>query len=328
MDLTQKILKTVSRYEMFGRGDKILLGVSGGPDSVFLTYFLNSVKNKLGIKLFIAHMDHGVRGAASKKDADFVRRIAKKLKLKFITSKAKIKKSKLSLEEILREARYDFFRKSCKKLKINMVVTAHTLDDQAETVFMRVIKGSALKGLVGIHPVRRDKKIKFVRPLLEIEKEEIINYLKTRKISYRIDRTNLENKFLRNRIRNEIFPYLLSVNPRIKRSLFNLSESLREDFEFIELEKERRKNILKKGKKEHYIFLKDMLLQPKAIQREITREALKLIGANVKKLTYRHWMDVDNFIRKTPKNKSIDLPDGVKIRKKENSLTFSRRTIQ
>ena len=204
------------------------------------------------------------------------------------------------------------------------MATAHTLDDQAETVMMRVIKGASLKGLVGIHPVRFEGRIKFIRPLLEVEKKEVIKYLRKKKIPFRIDRTNTEDRFLRNRVRNKILPYLAKVNPRLKRSLFNLSEHLREDYEFIEEEKNKRKNLIKSKKSLRYIGLADILLQPRALRKEIAREALKSAGGNIKKLTFRHWRDVDNFIRTKETGKSIDLPGGVKIKKTRDRLIFSK----
>lgn len=311
---------------MIRKGDKVLAAVSGGPDSVCLIHILNALKDKLGIKLFIAHLDHGLRGRESHQDAIFVRRLAKSFGIKLAYNKLVLKKakSKLSLEERLREKRYNFFKQAANKLGANAVATAHTLDDQAETVMMRLVKGSSLKGIIGIHPVRIDGGIKFIRPLIEIEKSDITGYLKSKKMDYRIDRTNLENRFLRNRIRNRILPYLAKTNPKIKRSLFNLAESLREDFEFIDRERKKREGIIKRKKNLQYIMLSDVILQPKALQKEIVREVLKSIGANVKKLTFRHWKELDAFIRTKAKGKSIDLPGRVKIQKTCDRLIFTK----
>ena len=187
---------------------------------------------------------------------------------------------------------------------------------------MRIIKGASLKGVVGIHPVRSEGKLKFIRPLLEVEKKDILKFLKKRKIAFRIDSTNTEERFLRNRVRNKVLPYLAKVNPRIKRALFNLAESLREDFEFIEWEKRRRKAVIKSGKRLSYIELCDILLQPRALRKEIVREALGVSGGNIKKLTYRHWKDIDDFLRTKQKGKSMDLPGGVRVQKTRDRLIF------
>ena len=325
MDLIYDVFDAINRYGMLEKDDRVLIGLSGGPDSVFLTYALMRLRRKLGVKIFIAHLDHGTRGKASRRDARFAKRMAETLGLKIICKKSPPVKSrsKLSPEEILREKRYAFFKKSAGRLKTSVVATAHTLDDQAETVMMRVIKGASLKGIVGIHIVRKDAGIKFIRPLIGIEKKDILKYLKKKKIPFVTDHTNLENRFLRNRVRNRILPYLARVNPRIKRSLFNLAETLREDFEFIEAEKRKRQGLVKTKKSSSYILLRDILLQPKALQKELVREALKSINANIKKLTFRHWQDIDRFVRTKVKGKSIDLPGKVKMRKTSDRLLFT-----
>ncbi|MCQ9206329.1 MAG: tRNA lysidine(34) synthetase TilS [Omnitrophica bacterium] len=322
-----KILNTISYYGMLEKGEKVLVGVSGGPDSVFLMRILDKLKARLDIRLSVAHIDHGIRGAASSRDAEFVKNLAKTLGIKFLYKKLKPPqkaKSMFSLEERLREERYDFFKNAAVKLGIRTVATAHTLDDQAETVLMRILKGATLRGVVGIHPVRIDKKVKFIRPLLEIEKKEILEYLRTKRIPFRIDATNAENKFLRNNIRNRIIPYLEKINPRLKRSLSNLAESLRGDFEFIEEEAKKLKPAIRSGKHLRYVLLRDILLQPKALQKEILREAFRLAGGNIKKLTFRHWKDIDYFFRTKSTGKSLDLPGGVKVTKAVDRLLFTR----
>jgi tRNA(Ile)-lysidine synthase len=327
MELTHKILDTISRYGMLGKGDRALVGVSGGPDSVFLVHALNDLKRRLGITLCAAHLNHGTRGKESERDAQFVRKLARSLRIKLYYGKLTPLTgvgSKFSPEERLREKRYVFFEKAASAMKCRIVATAHTLDDQAETVLMRIIKGAALRGIVGIHPARVTKNIKFIRPLIEIEKKDIHLFLKNKKIPFRVDRTNSENRFLRNRIRNRVLPYLSKINPRLKRSLSNLAESLRQDFEFIEEEIKKIKPSIKAKKKSlRYVLLRDILLQPKALQKEIVREAFKETGGNIKKLTFRHWRDVDSLIRKKEIGKSLDLPGRVKMRKTRDRIIFS-----
>lgn len=309
---------------MIKSGDKVLVAVSGGPDSVFLLHVLKGLEGKLGIKLFVCHLDHSTRGKESSLDAKFVRRLAKKLNLRAVTAKIKEKQSskKLSKEEWLREKRYLFFKRSARTVRADAIATAHTMDDQAETVIMRVIKGSSIKGLVGVHPVRFENKIKFIRPLIRFEKKELLRFLEKSKIPYCLDRTNKENAFFRNRIRNKLLPHLARYNPRIKRSLCNLAESLKEDFDFIAGEKKKRASLLKGEGPARSICLSSLLLQPKAIQKEMMRETLLLMGANVKKLTYRHWKDIEDFVTKKAKGKSLDLPDGVRVVKAENTINF------
>lgn len=322
------IVDTINQYCMLARNERVLVGVSGGPDSVFLAHFLNREKERLGTRLYIAHLDHSIRGRESIADAEFVKRLAASLGLKFLHAKLKKKeiaaKSKLSLEERLREKRYAFFRKAAAENGCRTVATAHTLDDQAETVLMRIIKGASLKGVVGIHPVRFEKKVRFIRPLIGVEKKDILEYLRNYNIRFRVDLTNLSDDFLRNRIRNRVLPYLGRINPKIKRSLSNLAESLREDFEFIEEEKRRQKGIIKGRKPPCHIEIADLIRQPKPIRKEIARDALRSAGANIKKLTFRHWKEIDLFIREKAVNKSLDFPGGVRMRKTQRRLIFEK----
>jgi len=326
MQLTHKILGIIDRYGMVKKGDRVLVCVSGGPDSVFLLYVLNDLKDALGITLYVAHLDHGIRGARSRRDARFVKKLADRMGLKAAFKKLKPEKlqSKLSPEEALRAKRYDFFTKTARKFNANVAATGHTLDDQAETVMMRLIKGASLKGVVGIHPVRNGKKPKFIRPLFEVEKKDILTFLKNKKITFCFDHTNLDERFLRNRIRGRVLPYLAKINPRIKRALFNLAESLREDFDFIKNEKAGREKIVRGGKGFCYIKLCEIFLQPRALRREIVREAFRISGGNIKKLTYRHWKDINDLIVVKQKGKSLDLPGGVRMKKMRDRLLFIR----
>jgi len=311
---------------MFREKDKVLVAVSGGPDSVALLCILNEIKQIFKIKIFVAHLNHAVRGKESDEDADFVRELSHRLGVKMVHGRLPSMKRhpKLSLEEWLRGERYKFLKQAAVRLKVKIIATAHTLDDQAETVLMRIIKGSSAKGLIGIHPVRYEGTVKYVRPLLEIEKTDILGYLADRNILFRRDSSNLKLDFLRNNIRRRVLPYLSRINPRIKYALFNLSSSLKEDFDFIEEEKRIRKKMIRTGKTMRYIPLGGLIAQPKALQREIIREALKSTGGNIKKLTYEHWRNIHLFLKSRPNGKSMDLPGNIKLRKSKKNLVFEK----
>ena len=312
---------------MIKPADTVLVAVSGGPDSIFLLHALKSLANKLKIKkIAVCHLDHGLRGKESASDALFVKKIAKELGLQFFSKKvnlAKAKAGKLSVEEMAREARYRFYKDAALKARANIVATGHTLDDQAETVLMRLVKGASLKGVVGIPPVRREGSIVFIRPLLGIEKKEIADYLERTKIGFRIDRTNLEKIYFRNVVRSEIIPFLEKYNPRLKRSLSNFAEHLREDFEFIEKEKDKARKIISQSDAgELEIQLKDIVIQPKSLQKEILRDALEKIGGEVKRLSFRHWKDAEDFIKYKRTGNALDLPGGIRITRTVRTLRF------
>lgn len=328
-NLTQRILKTIRHYEMFSPGDTALVAVSGGPDSVFMLHVLKGLERKLRIKkLVVCHLDHGLRGKDSRADALFIKSLSRDMGLECAHRTMRLKRRKkrgISTEELAREARYGFFLAAARAYGANAIATGHTIDDQAETVLMRLIKGSSLKGVAGIPPVREEGGIRIVRPLIEIEKSDIRKHLDANGIRYRIDATNLEPVYFRNVVRSEAIPFLEKYNPRLKRALFNLAEHLREDYEFIKAEKGKAGKILKtKGPDIVRIDLKDIVVQPRALQKEILRDALEKVGGEVKKLSFRHWKEMENFIRMKRRGSSLDLPGGIRLGRDESALEMRR----
>lgn len=326
--LYKKVEETVKRYHMLNPGELVLAGVSGGPDSVFLLEALFYLKDRLEIDIAVANVDHAIRGRESSRDSSFVAKKAKELGLRYLHKKLRLPQKELSgelsTEELLREKRYAFFKEAAKNVKACALATGHTLDDQAETVLMRVVKGATIKGLAGIPPVGSVDGMRVIRPLIELEKKEILAFLGANRIPYRIDKTNLKEDYFRNTVRNKILPYLEEYNPRIKRTLCLMAESLRDDREFIENEKQKRKR-LKKSPGCVELNIKDIVVQPKSLRREILRDAVIETGANVKKLTFRHWRDMDDFLRFNRRGQSLDLPGGVIMKRSDCAITFERR---
>lgn len=328
-NLIERVLKTIRNYDMLKPGDTVLVAVSGGPDSIFLLQALNHLKNKLKLKrLVVCNLDHGLRGRESVEDSSFVKNIAEDLGLGFIHKRIDLSKKKtkgLSTEEIARKERYDFFADAARTAKANVIATGHTLDDQAETILMRLIKGASLKGIIGISPVRVEDNFRIIRPLFELEKKEIEGYLDERGEPYRIDSTNLESVYFRNVVRKEILPFLEKYNPRLKRVLCNLAEHLREDFEFIKEAKGAMRHTIGICGNVVEIKLKDLAVQPRALQKEILRDALDKVGGEIKRLTFRHWKEMEQFIHHKRKGSSIDLPGDIRITRTAASIAFQRR---
>ena len=328
-NLTERVLKTIRNYEMLKSGDTVLVAVSGGPDSVFLLQALDHLKTKLKLKkLVVCNLDHGIRGKESSEDSLFVKKITEDLNLGFIHKKIDLSKKrpkKLSTEEIAREERYKFFNDAARKVKAGVVATGHTLDDQAETILMRIIKGASLKGIIGISPVREEGSLKIIRPLFELEKGEIERHLDERGLEYRVDSTNAEPIYFRNVIRRDIIPYLEKYNPRLKRALCSLAEHLREDFEFINEAKSAIGHFARSRGAALEIKLKDIAIQPKALQKEIVRDTLDKSGGEVKRLNFRHWKEMEQFIKHKRKGSSIDLPGDIRVTRTASSLVFHSR---
>lgn len=320
-------MKTVRSYEMLKPGQAVMVAVSGGPDSVFLLHALLALRRKLALKeVVVCNLDHGLRGEASKADSSFVAETAKALGVEYVHKKidlSKEKSKKLSTEEVAREARYAFFQEAAAQTGARVIATGHTLDDQAETVLMRFIKGASLKGIVGISPVRNEGAVTYIRPLLQIEKSEIEAFLKHEDIAYKVDRTNLEGIYFRNVVRSEIIPFLEKYNPRLKRSLFNLAEHVREDYEFIE-ESKKAHRVACDTDGDVALALKDIIVQPRAMQKEILRDALETAGGEVKRLSFRHWKEVEQLIRTKRTGNAVDLPGGMRILRTPTQLLFVR----
>lgn len=329
-NLIERVLKTVRSYGMLKAGDSVLAAVSGGPDSVFLLHALTRLSKKLRLKkVSVCNMDHCLRAEESAEESGFVRSMARDMGLELYHRRVDVKAQRgkdLSTEEAARAARYAFFREAAQESGSNVIATGHTLDDQAETVLMRLIKGASLKGLAGIAPVREDSAgISVVRPLFELGKKEIVEYLDAAGMECRIDSSNLEDKYFRNVVRRDILPFLENYNPRLKRSLCNLAEHLREDFEFIKEEKSRISGrISKSGAGGVEIMLKDIVIQPAAIRKEILRDSLELSGGEVKKLSFRHWKELDGLLLSKGKGRSVDLPGSIRVTRTANSMLFSK----
>lgn len=224
----QKVIKFIDAQGLLNQGDKVLIALSGGPDSVLALHFFRKFKKRFKIDIAAVHLNHKLRGKDSEKDEKFCKDLCEQLKIEFISTQVAIEelksKSKKSIEEIARNERYKFFDYASTKLHVDKIITAHNQDDNTETVLLNLIKGTGTKGLAGI-PLRRGK---IIRPLLCLNKSEILDYLKQSKLKYRKDKSNDENEYQRNIIRNKVIPIIQSeINPSLNETVFRTSNNLR-----------------------------------------------------------------------------------------------------
>ena len=222
--LEQKFLDTIKENNLINKGDVIVVGVSGGPDSITLLTCLNKYKDYLNIKIICAHINHLIR-KDSTEDEQFVENVCEKMGIKCYIKRAEVEKiakeQKKGTEEVGRKIRYDFFDEVAKKENANKIAIAHNMNDNAETMLLNIIRGSGLTGLEGIQPEEYGK---YIRPLINCKREEIEEYCIKYDLKPRIDSTNKENIYRRNIIRNKILPELKELNPNIVQSLSNLSK--------------------------------------------------------------------------------------------------------
>ena len=228
----EKFLNTVRDYNLIESGDVIVVGVSGGPDSITLLTCLNKYKEKLNCKIIVAHINHLIR-KDSTEDEQFVENYCKKNNIPVFIKRAKVeeiaKKQKRGTEETGRKIRYDFFNEVLEKNNANKIAIAHNMNDNAETMILNLIRGTGLQGLEGIRP--RNNNI--IRPLINCKREEIESYCKKNNLNPRIDSTNSENIYRRNIIRNKILPSLKEINPNIVETLSRTTKIIRENNTYI-----------------------------------------------------------------------------------------------
>ena len=225
--LEQNFLDTIKENNLINKGDVIVVGVSGGPDSITLLVCLNKYKDYLGIRIICAHINHLIR-KDSTEDEQFVENICKNVGVKCYVKRAEVekiaKKQKKGTEEIGRQIRYDFFDEVAKKENANKIAIAHNMNDNAETMLLNIIRGS---GLIGLEGIQAKEYGKYIRPLINCKREEIEEYCAKNNLQPRIDSTNKENIYRRNIIRNKLLPQLQELNPNIVESLSNLSKIIK-----------------------------------------------------------------------------------------------------
>ena len=230
MKLFREILNINKKYNLIESNDIIVVGFSGGPDSVFLVEMLKKLKNFINFKIYLVHINHLLRGEDADSDENFSFEYAKKNNLEIFIKRIPVKEIAKeigkTLEEVGREERYKFFSEIYEKVGATKIATAHNKDDQIETFLFRLIRGTSLQGLEGI----KIKNNNVIRPISEIYKKDILKYLNKNEIQYKIDKTNFENEFTRNSIRLDLIPFIEErYNIKFKDKIFSLIKEIREN---------------------------------------------------------------------------------------------------
>jgi len=282
MSLLLKFESHLKTESLISYSDTVWVACSGGPDSVGLFHLLVALREKWNLRLGLLHFNHRLRGRESRRDEQAVQKLAKQYGVPLEIGRGSIRKKSrdgvFSLEEAARRARYDFFVRTAKRRRIQKMATAHTQDDQAETVLMRVLQGTGLRGLLGIRAKIEMRGAAFIRPLLSFRKKEILDYLNFHKISFRRDSTNLATRFLRNRIRRRLLPMLeREFNPRVVETLARIPSIARDEYGFLEsMEKDAFKKIFRRRIGEKlYLDRKLFARFPPPLKFRILERALK-----------------------------------------------------
>jgi tRNA(Ile)-lysidine synthase len=320
--IEKSILKTIQDHKMLQKGDKVMVGVSGGVDSTALIYILDSLKQKLGIKLYLAHLNHLIRGRDTDLDEKYVREISKNLDIKCIIEKLNVpefaKQNKLGLEDAARRVRYNFYERAARKTGANKIAVAHNANDNVETFLMRLIRGTGIRGLEGIPP----KRGRIIRPLIGISREEIEIYLKKKNIKPRIDISNYDISFLRNSIRHKLLPLLRKYNGNINGVLLRTISMIKDLNEKIDSQAEKSFKRISSMDRSGILNLdiRRMKKLDKTIRSEVLRKAIGTIKADLTDITFQH---IDDILFQMEKGRGeIHLP-GIYIYVKRGAMLIS-----
>lgn len=322
-----RVLKYIQQQEMIESGDRILLALSGGPDSVCLFHLLLGLRDTLGFTLGVAHINHGLRGLVADEEENFVRELAREHSIPcFIHSEdvaALARHHGLSFEQAARQVRYDFFEAIMELEGFDKTALAHHLNDQAETILHRLIRGSGLNGLAGMRPVRG----RYIRPLLAVPRVEILDWLTAKGLPFRLDDSNQSREYTRNRIRLDLIPQLEAFNPMVVQTVGTMSRSLQWDRDYLETAAAEVARIHLREEGTRVILNQSAFSLPPALSSRLVFAALeRLLG---------HRLDLSALqaeevlaLQAGATGRSLDLPNGVTVYNHYGDLEWTRKADQ
>ncbi|MBR3002799.1 MAG: tRNA lysidine(34) synthetase TilS [Clostridia bacterium] len=347
--LEKKIEKAIKQYNLIEEGDKIVLAVSGGPDSIAMLNAMYNLKKvakrdrpfwqqlekngkscQKGLSLLatfdivVAHVNHMIRKEAGE-DEKFVKEYCQKIGVEFYSKSIDVKKlannNKIGLEEAGRIARYEFFDEVAKKTNSNKIAIAHNQNDKVETIIMHALRGSGTYGLQGIQAING----KYIRPLIECNREEIENYCKENNIEARIDKTNFENEYTRNKIRNVVIPYIKQeFNPNIINTITRLGDLIKEENDYIEIEtcKAYANIVLEENENEIILNLKQFNNQEKVIKSRLVLYIINRLFGTSKGIEKIHIEDILKLCQNNIGNKYLTPNKNTKVFVKSRKSTL------
>jgi len=323
VSLIEQVLFTIRKNNMLREKENVLVGVSGGPDSITLLHILWVLKDQLKISLQVAHLNHLLRGEEAAADALLVQKFAHEHNLPCVVESIDVrslqKQTGLCLQEAAREARFSFFERLSRRYQIQKVALGHHADDQAETILINLLRGAGLDGLKGISPVRGS----YIRPLLEVRRHQIEDYCSSNSLPTRLDLSNFKSVYTRNRIRLHLLPLLeREYNPRLVNALVRLGNICREENDFLErLSLEAYRKVAEEENKGEVILPKPLFLaQPLPLRRRLLRLAWRQASGEAKELSFDHVERLLKMLQDDPGEGALDLPGGVRAKKEAGNI--------
>lgn len=325
--LEDKVLNTIKRYEQIKSGDTIVVGVSGGPDSICLLNVLKNLQNELKINIVVAHINHMIRKEADSETV-FVQDFCEQRDIKCFVKKADVlqiaKEKKLGTEEVGRKIRYDFFEEVKNIVGGNKIATAHNANDNAETVLMNFLRGSGSTGLKGIEPIRDNK---LIRPIIECTRQEIEQYCNEKGLNPKYDKTNQENIYTRNKIRNMLIPYIQeNFNPNIIETINRMSNLIATDEMYFKsiVKQSYKETFISRTEKEIILDLKKFNVLEKVIKSRLIIYTINELLGTTNGIEKIHIEDVIKLCKNNIGNKYLTPNKNIKIMIKNKKFFFTR----
>lgn len=325
--MKKKVLDTIQKYNLIQAGDKIVLGVSGGPDSISMLNILNEIKDELNFEIYVAHINHMIREEAED-DEKYVQKYCEKNNIQFLVKKVDVRQianaEKKGTEETGRKIRYGFFEEVMQKVGANKIAIAHNKNDKIETIIMNLLRGSGISGLKGIEPIRDNK---YIRPLIECERQEIEQYCEDNRLNPRIDKTNFENDYTRNKIRNIVIPYIKKeFNPNIIETIDRLSQVATEESDYVDKQANKiyQDLLIERTQNQIVLKLKEFNEQEKVIKGRIILLATKQLMGSTQGIEKIHIEDIIKLCSNNIGNKFLTPNKNIKFLIKDKKLYIRR----
>jgi len=335
-ELRARVDAALRAQQLVTPGARVVVAVSGGADSVALLHVLAALAPAWRLTLHVAHLDHGLRDASAR-DAAFVEALGRRWQAPATVVRREVgaicAREGWSLEDGARRIRYAFLLETARRQSAGFLALAHTADDQAETVLMRLMRGTGLLGLGAIPWTRRLEEVVVIRPLLQLWRTQLLAYLQEEGLMFREDASNQDTQFLRNRIRHHLLPLLeREYNPNIKDTLTRLADQSQCDYTYLQAAAERLwKRVARTqpgpssargapAPTQVVLAVDRFRRQPKALQRQLVRQAIQRVKGDAGQLEFRHWFEIERLFGSRPIGTRLDLPGRVQLRREKDRV--------
>lgn len=325
--MEKKVIQYIEEQGILEAGDHVLIGVSGGADSLALLYFLDKFADRFQISIGVAHLHHGLRGQAADADEAFVRNFCQDRNIPFFSRQRNIQEisrtEKISVEEAGRKERYDFFMAIADQHRYNRIAMGHHINDQAETMLMRLIRGTGVKGVSGIKSSRDNL---YIRPFLCLQKKEILVYCEIHKLAFRTDASNFQRDYTRNKIRLDIMPMILEVNPKAEVHFNEFTKIANEYEAFFEKYVDQIEAQILTVKEKMVLIDRDLWLNEEAVvQKEILRRSIFKFKGSLKEIEYNHITALSSLLKSNKTIWEIHFPDKVQVTRRYHRVMVTEK---